>query len=218
MTASDLLRQALDWLYPPKCALCGTMEQPAICKLCLAEMTPPEVRVNVQIPGSGLDCKASLFLYEGRAAQAVRRLKYERVTSLAPAMSALMAAEVDRLAIPHWDALVPVPIHWSRTFSRGFNQSELLSQCFAPECLRPELLSRVRRTRSQVGLPRSLRMRNLDGAFLARPEVRGMRVLILDDVTTSGGTGSECAKVLKAAGARWVGLYTFCTEAPHHSA
>lgn len=218
MAVSNLLRQALDWLYPPKCALCGILERPAICPECLSEMTRPEERVTLLMPGTGLDCSLSLFLYDGRASQAVRRLKYERITSLAPVMSALMAAELERSAVPHWDIIVPVPIHWTRSFHRGFNQSELLCQCFAMELVRPELLKRVRRTRSQVGLPRHLRMRNLEGAFSAPPEVKGLRVMLLDDVTTSGGTGDECARTLKRAGARWVGLYTFCTESARHTA
>jgi ComF family protein len=152
--------------------------------------------------------RATLFRYEGRAGQAVRALKYGRSTSLIDAMAGEVRAAVSDLGFGV-DAVIPVPIHWSRRCTRGFNQSELL--CEGTET-RPELLARVRRTRPQAGLTRDERERNLHGAFRASPRVSGLRVLLVDDVLTSGHTARECAKVLREAGAAEVGILAFCGE------
>jgi ComF family protein len=151
-----------------------------------------------------------LFAYEGRAAQAVRRLKYSRATSLAGPMAELLE-EARRLLPPH-DWIVPVPIHWARRAQRGFNQAELLSEKAPRNLVRPSFIRRVRFTRPQVGLGTEERLTNLAGAFEAQPEVRGHRILLVDDVVTSGGTALACAYALRQAGAKETGLLTFCGE------
>ena len=109
------------------------------------------------LPRDVLDFRASLYLYEGRAAQAVRRLKYSRSTSLA----SFMAEEIAQAAAIYKDFIVvPVPIHWTRLNHRGFNQAELLTAATPYE----NLLIRNRATRPQVGLSQEQRLKNLANA------------------------------------------------------
>lgn len=108
----------------------------------------------------------------------------------------------------HADAFVPVPIHWTRLCERGFNQSVLLAEALPN--VRQDWLWRTRRTRQQAGLSPELRRQNLVGAFEASESVRGASIVLVDDVTTSGGTARECAKALLAKGASRVDLLTFC--------
>ena len=155
-----------------------------------------------------LDYRAALYRYQGRAGQAVRRLKYGRATSLIEMMSYDMLQGYEHLGLGS-DLTVPVPIHWSRRCVRGFNQAEALVRTF------PNVtgaLARIRRTRPQVGLSREERVRNLAGAFRADPIVEGKRILLVDDVLTSGQTARECAKALRDAGAIEVGVLAFCGE------
>jgi len=200
----------LDWIYPRKCGLCARFGSDAICSICLAEFA--------RFPGPGPSCQApldfqiSLFLHESRAAQAVRRLKYSRVTSLIQPMADLIREGYEEWVDGEWDAVVPIPIHWSRRYSRGFNQSECLCSALPTELVRPILLKRTRRTRPQVGLDQAHRARNLRGAFRASSDVEGLRILLVDDVTTSGHTARECAQALKQAGAAAVGLLTLTAE------
>ena len=200
--------RALNWVYPPKCGLCGLIGRPAVCTECLAEFVP------VADPRKGkngpLDWSYSLYHFEGRAAQAVKRLKYARVTSLAPPMASLI--EAGRALVPDHDVVVPVPIHPSRLRWRGFNQSDLLAASVPPELVQRALMVRVKKTRPQVELTPGERRANLRGAFVASPEVAGKHVLIIDDVVTTGGTAIACAEALKQAGAVEVGLLTFCGE------
>ncbi len=146
------------------------------------------------------------YLYEGRAAQAVKRLKYERASPLRDSMARLMAA---RHAIADDEMVVPVPIHWTRRFERGFNQSEWLASQL------PHVsgaLRRIRATRPQVGLNRAARQRNIVGAFAASPLVHGRRVVLVDDVITSGSTVLACREALRQAGAAEVRAIAFCSD------
>ncbi|HWQ55631.1 MAG TPA: ComF family protein [Bryobacteraceae bacterium] len=117
------------------------------------------------------------------------------------------------LALPRdqrFDLVVPVPLHWRRRWSRGFNQSELLAQDMARRCGIPvqNIVRRTRATDVQAGLSNSRRRRNVADAFRvkAREAVAGRRILLVDDVMTTGATASACAAVLKRAGAKSVAL------------
>ena len=147
------------------------------------------------------------FAYEGRAAQAVRRLKYSRETALADWMSAQLVAAAGESA-DRADYIIPVPIHWSRTALRGFNQSEMLCERFPTDKVRFDVLRRTRATRTQVGLSIQDRLENLAGAFECTP-VEGKSILLIDDVLTSGQTARACAESLKAAGALQVEVVVF---------
>ncbi len=198
----------MDWLgifYPTKCALCARSGDAAICERCAAEMEP--LQHESPLSEGPLTRRVAYLDYTGRAAQAVRRLKYDRVTSHAALMSQQMAELADRTGLDQVDAVVPVPIHWTRRCLRGFNQAELLAEAFTR--VQPELLRRTRPTRPQVGLSTDERLNNLQGAFVADDRVNRQSILLLDDVTTSGGTALECAKTLLERGAREVSLITY---------
>ena len=204
--------EALSWLYPDRCELCMRIGRPVICPDCQSEMAPLDDAVHKNLPGNPLDLSASVYPFEGRAAQAVKRLKFSRATGLAAPMSDALFAAYGSLSLPEFDWFVAVPIHWQRKNKRGFNQSDLLCESFPAERVNADLLRRVRSTRPQVGLSRQERLKNLKGAFEASPAVYGMRILLIDDVTTSGGTANACAEALKAQGASFVGALTFCGE------
>lgn len=199
-------------LYPARCGLCGQLGDLAICAGCQNEMTPLSLETFPNPAPTELDYVASAYRYERRAAQAVRRLKFSRTTSLAMPMSHILRRAASRLEGPEPDATVPVPIHYRRRAMRGFNQAELLCDAFSRSVYRSDLLRRVRYTRPQVGLTRIERLENLQGAFRASSAAAGLHVLLLDDVFTSGGTAVECAKALKAAGAIKVGILTFAGQ------
>lgn len=157
---------------------------------------------------------AGAVAYAGRGGQAVTRLKYARVTPLAPPMAARVAAVAERLDPDRFDLFVPVPIHWVRWCDRGFNQSELLCRLLPAEKVRPRALRRLRHTRPQASLPPDRREANLRGAFRADPIVRDKRVVLVDDVVTSGTTARECAEALRREGAIEVGLIAFALAHP----
>src|SRR5947207_13278384 len=153
--------------------------------------------------------------YDDVARTLVHALKYGDRLDLAPTMGRWMA-RAGRELLADADALIPVPLHWRRLWARRFNQSALLAHIIANASGRMvshRALKRVKATPQQVGLDKSERSQNVQGAFrvpaAGRAEVTGRRLLIIDDVLTSGATVDACARALLRAGATSVDVLVF---------
>lgn len=155
--------------------------------------------------------------YEFPLARLIQALKYEGALANGRVLGTLLARASLRRAAPHagerhpCDAVVPMPLHVDRLVERGYNQSWEIARFTAAQlglpCL-PHALRRVRGTRPQVGLPREQRLANVRGAFQAvPPEVAGRRIVLLDDVVTTGSTVAAAAQSLLDAGARSVDVW-----------
>ncbi|WP_029010684.1 ComF family protein [Azospirillum halopraeferens] len=226
---------ALDALLPPRCLSCGTGvdRQGGLCPSCWAGLTfiaaplcaccglpfeyavPGETLCGACIADPPLFARArSVLVYDDASRPLVLGFKHGDRTHAAGPFGAWMArAGADVLAGA--DLLVPVPLHRWRLFARRYNQSALLALAVARlsgVAAAPDLLVRRRRTRSQGGLDRTGRQRNVAGAFALRPgradRVAGRTVVLVDDVLTTGATLSECARVLLRAGAARVEVLT----------
>ena len=161
--------------------------------------------------------KASAYgSYVGGLRDLIHLLKYDRVMPAAKVLGRMLAEAVTDL-VPGFGTfpplVVPVPLHPNKLRQRGFNQSQAIAQAAAKVAdvrleLAPELLSRKRETESQTGLTRQQRVANLQGAFRSKDRIAGRDVLLVDDVFTTGTTASECARVLRRAGAGKVWVAT----------
>lgn len=200
----------LQWLKSPLCPGCGQPWPPGAggdhyCGTCLQK--PPHFS----------RARAAL-LYHGPIRVAIQACKYHGDLAGLASFAALAGrapARSDALTgdPAAWDYILPVPLHVQRLRERGFNQALLLARAFFPrakEQIRPDLLLRQRWTEPQTGMSGRRRRRNLRDAFVVdRPrEVKNRRILLVDDVFTTGSTGNECARVLKAAGAAEVAIFT----------
>jgi ComF family protein len=156
----------------------------------------------------GFDAAYCFGSYEGVLRELIHLYKYGRIKTLARPLGALLAAALPR--DERFDAVTPVPLHWRRQWQRGFNQSELLARTIARRCAIPVIraLRRVRPTVAQAGLSNTGRRQNVAAAFRPRRSVEGKRVLLIDDVMTTGSTAAACALALKRAGAAKVALLT----------
>ena len=214
-----------DLFYPQRCVGCSRRASDVLCRPCF-EVLPrikPPVCGRCGLPTAfevyGCDGCRSVELafdgvraplrYEGVGKGAVHALKYggyrpvvDRL--MAPLMAGLLEGE-------RFDAVVAVPLHRSRLARRGFNQAEVMGRAVALRTGTPFLdkLRAVRGTRDQVELTAASRRENVGGAFEARGPVTG-RVLLVDDVMTTGATLHECARVLKTNGTREVHALTLC--------
>jgi ComF family protein len=152
---------------------------------------------------------AAVAAYRGRGIvrDVIHEFKYNRQIHLRHLVARWLRAALDdeRLRDCRFAVIVPVPLHPARQRERGFNQASLLAELLSAHTSIPSrpLLKRIRYTTTQTALDRSERMENLHNAFRLRKnaDVRGLRVLLIDDVLTTGSTLSECARVLKRAGA-----------------
>lgn len=142
--------------------------------------------------------------YGGVLRRLIHLLKYEGMEPLGATLGRRLAEPAGELA--PYDVVAPVPLHRSRRLERGFNQAELLGRGLARAAggrLEPGLLARRRATQPQAGLTAAERRTNLRGSFYAprREAVRGRKILLIDDVTTTGATLEACARALQRAGA-----------------
>ena len=231
-----LLRHALDVALPPLCPACRAPlgDGVGLCADCWAKLSfierPFCARLGIPFtydPGPGLlsmeaiasppayDRARAAVRYDDIARALVHAFKYGDRLDLAPTMGRWMARAGSELT-QEADALVPVPLHWRRLWSRRFNQSAALAGSVSQICGVPvlyETLKRIRATAQQVGLSKPQRAENVQGAFRVPPErraeVAGRRLLLIDDVLTSGATVDTCARALLRAGAAHVDVLVF---------
>jgi ComF family protein len=230
------LRLALDVALPPLCPSCREPlgDGIGLCATCWSKlsMIEPPYCARLGIPfrydaGPGLlsmEAIASPPAYQ-RARAAVRyddvartlvqAYKYGDRLDLAPVMGRWMA-RAGRELLADADALIPVPLHWRRLWARRFNQSAALARQVSKASgvrVMPDALRRVRATPQQVGLNKSERAENVQGAFRvpenARAAVAGKRLILVDDVLTSGATADTCARALLRSRAAQVDVLVF---------
>ena len=176
-------------------------------------------RASARRDGFRFEQARSFGSYEGTLRALVQRFKYDGFRPLAKPLGRFLLHAAERLSEQSFDLAVPVPLHRKRQRQRGFNQAELLAAEVAR--LRKIPLSvkdcvRVRDTPPQTGLRAAERRRNVAGAFdVPQPErVRGRRVLLIDDVLTTGATASACAEAIRKAGAKGVWVATLARANP----
>ena len=199
--ATEAARWLLDFVFPPCCGHCGKVDQ-RFCGACLHELSRVPLQV-AQKTNEHLDDLCATGPHEGVLQNALQAFKYEGATLLSePLASRLTEALRGRAWVI--DRIVPVPLHPERLWERGYNQSQLLSQQVARDlrltCV-ADCLWRARHTQQQTRLSEEERRRNVRDAFEASEDVRGLSILLVDDVLTTGSTLGECAAALKAKGA-----------------
>ncbi len=224
----DLLEAAVSLLYPSVCTICGRSVGAGeyLCDQCEAKtvriVAPFCQKCSEPFEGaitSAFTCAncahrtiyfdAAVAAYRGRGIvrQMIHEFKYGRQIHLRHLVARWLHAALDdeRLCGRRFDVIVPVPLHPARQRERGFNQASLLAELLSAQTSIPAkpVLERIRYTTTQTALDRSERMENLHNAFRLRKnaDVRGLRVLLVDDVLTTGSTLNECARLLKRAGA-----------------
>jgi ComF family protein len=228
----DLARGFVDLIYPGTCLACevalreserelctdciaGLLDDPhATCRRCASTVGPNLVSGDecpkCRDQSFGFDRAFRLGPYEGLRREVILKLKHSQHEGLAEAVGDLWTRSrgdaVRKLTI---SAVVPVPLHWRRRWSRGYNQAEVLATAWTnalgkPLCRR--WLRRPRPTELQTSLTKTARRENVRGAFSIRsdPSIRGAGILLIDDVLTTGATASEAARALKQAGAKHV--------------
>jgi ComF family protein len=233
----SLTEAAVGLIYPNACQLCGkqraTAEEGFVCSRCWQQVRfikPPFCkRCGLPFPGAlttAFECTncrdvklhfcsaRSAVVAKGVVLEVIHRYKYKRAFWFEPFLADLLIREaLPELLEQKWDWIVPVPLHPAKKRQREFNQAERLATFLSAATKIPmhtTLLKRVTATQTQTKLSREKRAENMRNAFMMRNrrKLNGERVLLFDDVFTTGATTDACAKVLLAAGAGEVCVWT----------
>ncbi len=198
LLTQQVVTVALDLVFPPHCVNCQRVGG-FLCERCAATVqAAPERAV------AGLDSVRAAVRFEGAASTAIHAFKYERQTHLVRILGLWLCHALEPVG---WqiDCVTAVPLHETRLAARGYNQAALLARHVADTFswdFDETLVRRVRETPSQVNLNMHERRVNVAGAFVAQPgSLAGRRVLVIDDVLTTGATLAACADALRGAGA-----------------
>ena len=211
----------LDLIFPKRCVSCGAfgkyicnkcfakiefVEKP-ICPICqrhaIGGKTHPKCTGRFRLDGLVVACR-----YKGPIKFAIRKVKYKWVYDIENILVDLSASQIWKFDLPQNSVLVPIPLSGKRKNWRGFNQAEILAKTLSKKfgIEYSELLIRIIETRTQVGLTKEERKKNVKDAFAVRKardkaRIRDKNFILVDDVYTSGATMMEAAKVLKNGGA-----------------
>lgn len=234
--ARTAIRGAVGLVYPPTCISCATAtgEPHTLCARCWGQMSfierpfcerlgvPFAVDLGTPLLSPSAIADPPVFQraravarYDDVARPLVQRLKYGDRLDLAKALGPMMIRAGAEL-LADADVIVPVPLHRGRLWKRRFNQAMALSSVLAKAsgvACDPFVLARVKRTRPQVGLTKIQRQENLEGAFrvphAAKPRLKDRRVLLVDDVLTTGSTANAASRALLRGGATAVDVLAF---------
>jgi ComF family protein len=223
-------------IFPDECRICSApleeISRIPVCSTCLGKPQPIDAEyfcVRCRAPFRnrfpldeegrctlcrqglrGFDAAYSFGFYEDELRELIHLFKYGRVQALAKPLGRLLATALPREQ--SFDLIVPMPLHWRKRWRRGFNQAALLAGEIGRRGHIPvrNSLRRVKDTAAQAGLTNAKRRRNVSGAFRAKRQagLAGKRILLIDDVLTTGATAASCARALRMAGAREVTLLT----------
>jgi ComF family protein len=230
----EWLRRGLDLLFPPRCVACsqvgswfctacqGAVEfvPRPICPRCGQPASTDDLCLQCQRNPSQLDAIRSVAFHGGALRQAIHHLKYKRRRELAAPLGQMLFVCWQETHLPA-DIVIPVPLHASRQKERGYNQAGVLARVLAEHAhlaLNEAQLVRRRATAPQVGLGAQERKVNVQDAFVWTGDgLADARVLLVDDVCTTGATLEACALALRQAGAKSVWALTLARARPPSS-
>ena len=224
------LNAATDLLFPPRCVHCSAGGS-LFCKSCVEDspLLPDSAtcrRCALPAPGDtcetcftnppALDRAMAVFAFDSAIRDAVTAFKYNDIRSLAPVLGTFMADRLPARAAQDLDFVVPVPMAPARLRSRGYNQSELLARTICAITglqIGSDIVFRSSGLAPQArATSLEQRAENVKNAFTVNRDLSGLRILLIDDVMTTGSTLNSCAGALKQAGAAWAGALVLARE------
>ncbi|HOD52962.1 MAG TPA: ComF family protein [Candidatus Cloacimonadota bacterium] len=213
------LKTVCDLIFPRACINCQSRLSPTetyLCESCFKQLIllKTHIRDEWEIPVKYFDRAYSIFRYDGPVRQCIHFLKYEEYTHIAEYMAILML-ETGGLKVPvNYDFVIPVPLHPVKKRERGYNQAELFANAIAKRLglsVELNIVTRNRYTETQTLKSHQERISNVSHAFkcYTKADIQGKKILLVDDVVTTGSTINSIAQLLKERKAKRVDILTF---------
>lgn len=202
-----MFENILNFLFPPACSVCGKINPNWLCPKCQQRVERLEKSCLVEIENRKYEKLLYLFKYESLIRKLILRYKFSNKAYLNHFFAnEIIKDEKTRELLKQYDMIIPVPMHKKKMQKRGYNQTELVANELEKSLgipARKDILSKVINTITQSKLGGKARQNNIQHAFFIKNdiEVEDKKIILLDDIYTTGATSEECSRVLKEAGA-----------------
>ncbi len=213
-----ILTRVLDLFFPPICGFCGKLNTKYICNEC-EKIVNLEAINKIDSYNKNYNRHLYIFKYEGIIREKIIDYKFNNKVYLYRTFTEAVLKNKENIKfIEQYDFLIPVPIHKERKKVRGYNQSELIARILADEIgkikLQVDILKKDKNIVAQSTLDKKQRSENIKGVYkvINKQKIIDRKILLLDDIYTTGSTANECSKVLKEAGCKEVGIITIAKD------
>lgn len=217
---NNIINNILDTVYPPVCGFCGKLCKDYICKKCIIKIKQYEIKKKNNYTNKNMyfDEIYSIFRYEGTIRDLIIKYKFQNKPYLYKTFSKIILKDEKACSfLKKYDIIIPVPIYKKRKQQRGYNQTELISKEISKNLnikIEKDVLTKNINTKAQSRLSKKDRKHNIKNAFKVKnlQKIENKNILIFDDIYTTGSTTNECAKVLKEAAIKKVGVLTIAKD------
>lgn len=214
-----ILLRALDLIFPPICGFCGKVDTKYICNQCKRIIEKNAINKVDNYDDKFFNKHLYIFKYEGIVREKIIDYKFQNKAYLHRTFAEAILENKENIEfIKQYDFLIPIPIHKERKKIRGYNQSELIARILSDEIekikLELNILKKYKNVVAQSTLDKKQRSENIKDVYKItdKQRVKDKKILLLDDIYTTGSTANECSRVLKEAGCKEVGIITIAKD------
>lgn len=214
-----MLKLVLDLLYPPVCGICRKIDQKELCPKCAIKLKQWEKAKLYAYPHTYFEKHFYLFPYEGIIREKLIQYKFQNQSYLSTffAKNLLNHKKMSRI-LKKYDIIIPVPMYRKKEKQRGYNQTALIAKEIAKVCKSlvydGKSLKKIKDTKMQSSLNKTERRKNIKNAYkvVNQQKIKDKKIILLDDIYTTGATANECSKVLKQSGAKEILIVTIAKD------
>lgn len=214
-----MLSNIINLIYPTVCGICGEISKEDICNKCKVKIRKFQRSKKHIYLTKNFDTHMYLFDYQSIIRQKILQYKFGEKTYISRCfIETILKDEKVCRFLKNYDIIIPVPISNKRKKTRGYNQSELIASKLAKKIesleYKPKILYKIKDTLPQSTLDKEKRIENIKGAYYIKNELilKKKKVLLIDDIFTTGNTVDECSRVLKQSGAKEIGIFTLAKD------
>lgn len=214
----EILEKIINAIFPPVCAFCGQTSLESVCKECLKKMQNCEKARIDKYLNKNFESHIYLFKYEEPIREQIIEYKFRNKPYYYKTFTKILINNKKIYDIlKSYDIIIPVPLNKSRKKERGYNQAELIAREISKNIKNLKYLNILEKTKNAVPqstLNKAQRLRNLENAYKLKQEIniQNQRILIFDDVFTTGTTANECAKIIKTIGNNKISIFTIAKD------